>query len=152
MSPVTTRGPGWSAPRLQSNTYARHSDGSLEARTWKLPSGRAVTGWRVYDDADREALGVLWEASDRSCGARRRCRGRSRWPALSAVGGGRAPTRKMLKEGEILCCALDGTGVPALPSETAGRVGKNGGRARTREAKVGALWVVAPDGELVGIR
>ena len=32
------------------------------------------------------------------------------------------------------------------------RVGKNGGRARTREAKVGALWVVAPDGELVGIR
>ena len=40
--------------------------------------------------------------------------------------------RKPLKEGEILCCALDG---------------RNGGRARTCEAKVGALGVAGPDGE-----
>ena len=55
--------------------------------------------------------------------------------------------RKPLKEGQIPCVGLDGTGVPALPSETAGRKGKDGGRATTREAKVGAIWVVEPDGE-----
>ena len=58
-----------------------------------------------------------------------------------------APVRRPLKEGRILCVGLDGTGVPALPSETAGRKGKDGGRATTREAKVGAVWVVEPDGE-----
>ena len=51
-----------------------------------------------------------------------------------------------MKKGEVLCVALDGTGVPARPSETDGRVGKDGGRAGTREAKVGALWVLEPDG------
>ena len=58
-----------------------------------------------------------------------------------------APARKPLKEGEILCVALDGTGVPARPSETAGRAGRDAGGARTREAKVGALWITEPDGE-----
>ena len=58
-----------------------------------------------------------------------------------------APVRKSLKEGENLCVALDGTGVPARPSETAGRAGKDGGRAGTREAKVGALWLTEPDGD-----
>ena len=58
-----------------------------------------------------------------------------------------APVRRPLREGRILCVGLDGTGVPALPSETAGRKGKDGGRATTREAKVGAVWVVEPDGE-----
>ena len=41
---------------------------------------------------------------------------------------------------------IHGTGVPARPSETAGRAGK-AGEARTREAKVGALWVAEPDGK-----
>ena len=58
-----------------------------------------------------------------------------------------APARKSLKEGRVLCVALDGTGVPARPSETAGRRGKGGGRAATREAKVGAVWLIEPDGE-----
>ena len=64
---------------------------------------------------------------------------------LGADGDEAAPERKPLKEEEILCVALDGTGVPARPSETAGRAGK-AGEARTREAKVGALWVAEPDG------
>ena len=55
--------------------------------------------------------------------------------------------RKPLKEGEILCAALDGTGVPSRPSETEGRTGRDGARAGAREAKVGALWVLEPDGE-----
>ena len=55
--------------------------------------------------------------------------------------------RNSLKEGRVLCVALDGAGVPALPSETAGRKGKDGGRATTREAKVGVVWVAEPDGE-----
>ena len=54
--------------------------------------------------------------------------------------------RKSVKKGEGLCVALDGTGVPALPSETTGRTGRDGGRATTREAKVGALWIAEPDG------
>ena len=58
-----------------------------------------------------------------------------------------APVRKSLKEGQVLCVGLDGAGVPALPSETAGRKGKDGGRATTREAKVGAIRVAEPDGE-----
>ena len=65
----------------------------------------------------------------------------------AAPSGGSPPARKPLKEGEILCVALDGTGVPARPSETVGRAGKDGGRAGTREAKVGALWRMEPDGE-----
>ncbi len=56
------------------------------------------------------------------------------------------PERKSLKAGRVLCCALDGTGVPARPSETVGRAGKDGERAATREAKVGALWVSERDG------
>ena len=59
----------------------------------------------------------------------------------------RAPARRPLKEGRVLCVALDGTGVPARPSETAGRRGKDGGRATTREAKVGVVWLIEPDGE-----
>ena len=53
--------------------------------------------------------------------------------ALSVVspgGGGDVPARKPLKKGEILCVALDGTGVPARPSETAGRAGRDGGGGR----------------------
>ena len=56
------------------------------------------------------------------------------------------PERKSLKAGRVLCCALDGTGVPARPSETVGRAGKDGERAATREAKVGALRVSERDG------
>jgi hypothetical protein len=40
-----------------------------------------------------------------------------------------------------LYVALDGTGVPAVPKDTAGRSGKGPeGRARTREAKLGAVF------------
>ena len=56
-----------------------------------------------------------------------------------------APVRRPLREGRILCVGLDGTGVPALPSETAGRKGKDGGRATTREAKVGPVRAAGPD-------
>ena len=40
-----------------------------------------------------------------------------------------------------LYVAIDGTGVPALPKETLGRVGKAGdGKAKTREAKLGCVF------------
>lgn len=35
---------------------------------------------------------------------------------------------------------MDGTGAPMLPRETAGRAGKDGGRAGTREVKIGCLF------------
>ena len=42
---------------------------------------------------------------------------------------------------EKLYVALDGTGVPTIPAETRGRVGKAAdGRARTREVKLGCLF------------
>jgi len=73
-------------------------------------------------------------------------RWRTEWLSGSITVVGGAPVRRPLREGRILCVGLDGTGVPALPSETAGRKGKDG-RATTREAKVGAVWVAEPDGE-----
>ena len=36
--------------------------------------------------------------------------------------------------------AMDGTGVPVLPSEVEGRRGKEGGQAKTREAKLGCVF------------
>ena len=36
--------------------------------------------------------------------------------------------------------AVDATGVPVLPSEVAGRQGQEGGEAKTREAKLGAVF------------
>ena len=70
------------------------------------------------------------------------------WRAeAEAGGGGVSLAREASKPGRKLCRAVDGTGVPALPGETAGRSGKDGGRAGTREAKVGAPWVSEPDPE-----
>lgn len=46
--------------------------------------------------------------------------------------------------GEILCVAADGTGAPMRAREVKGRKGKNGGRARTREVKVGAVFTHRP--------
>lgn len=43
--------------------------------------------------------------------------------------------------GPDLCyLVLDGTGAPMLPSETQGRAGKDGGRAGTREVKIGCFF------------
>jgi hypothetical protein len=42
--------------------------------------------------------------------------------------------------GDIFCIAADGTGTPMRRRDLRGRKGKNGGRARTREVKVGALF------------
>ena len=69
------------------------------------------------------------------------------WRAETEAGGGVSLAREAAKPGRKLCCALDGTGVPALQGETAGRSGKDGGRAGTREAKVGALWMSETDAE-----
>lgn len=38
--------------------------------TWQRPQKSARPGRRIYDDTVREALAVLWEASDRLCGKR----------------------------------------------------------------------------------
>jgi hypothetical protein len=49
---------------------------------------------------------------------------------------------------EILYIAIDGTGVPVVPSETVGRKGKRTEIAKTREAKLGAVFTqTKTDGE-----
>ena len=40
---------------------------------------------------------------------------------------------------ETMCCGIDGTGVPVRPGEASESRGRDGGRARTREAKIVAL-------------
>ena len=50
-----------------------------------------------------------------------------------------------------MCVGVDGTGVPARPSETAGRAGKDG-RATTREAKVAVFGVLGGDGRVAPAR
>jgi len=42
--------------------------------------------------------------------------------------------------GDIMCVGTDGTGAPMRRCEVRGRKGKNGGRARTREVKVGTVF------------
>src|SRR5262249_8648060 len=42
--------------------------------------------------------------------------------------------------GEIFCVGTDGTGTPMRRRHLRGRKGKNGGRARTREVKVGTVF------------
>jgi len=42
--------------------------------------------------------------------------------------------------GDIFCVGTDGTGAPMRRKELRGRKGKNGGRARTREVKVGTVF------------
>lgn len=42
--------------------------------------------------------------------------------------------------GDIMCVGTDGTGAPMRRHELRGRKGKNGGRARTREVKVGTVF------------
>ena len=142
-------------------TTVRPRGRALDIEGSMTPSARrmaSVAGSSCcYAEADRlleELAGVNFgakriERTTRSVGADVESR---RAAALSGAlsvtsGGGEVPARKPLKDGQILCVALDGTGVPARPSETAGRTGKDGGRAGTREAKVGALWVLEPDGE-----
>jgi hypothetical protein len=42
--------------------------------------------------------------------------------------------------GEVFCVSADGTGAPMRRQDLRGRKGRNGGRARTREVKVAALY------------
>ena len=144
-------------------TSARPREGALDIVGSMTPAARrmaSVAGSSCcYAEADRllvELAEVNFgakriERTTRSVGAdveSRREAALSGALSVAAPGaGGDVPARKPLKEGEILCVALDGTGVPARPSETEGRAGRNGGRAGTREAKVGALWLTEPDGE-----
>jgi hypothetical protein len=48
--------------------------------------------------------------------------------------------RSMEPPAPVQYIAVDGTGVPVRPSEAAGRVGKQGGQAKTREAKLGCIF------------
>jgi hypothetical protein len=49
--------------------------------------------------------------------------------------------------GDILCVGTDGTGAPMRRRELRGRKGKNGGRARTREVKVGTVFTHRKPGQ-----
>ena len=127
--------------------------GSMTLATRRLAS---VAGSEAcYERADelvRELAGLNLgakriERTTRAVGADLEARRKAALePAAAGSPAPALPERKSLKEGRTLCCALDGTGVPARPSETVGRAGKNGERAATREAKVGALRVSERDG------
>ena len=124
VSPVTTRGPGWSAPRLQSNTYAWRSDGSLEARTWKLSCSRAGRGTgpgpaRESRCASRRAGMEIPEARP----------DRSSWPgpAVRSPDGASTTTRSARRWG---CFARRRTGAAAR----AGAVGDDLGGQRCRRS------------------
>jgi len=71
-----------------------------------------------------EAIGVQVEGV--ACMERARIMGGQTTPCVPSV--------------PILYIAIDGTGVPVVPSETEGRKGKQTERAKTREAKLGAVF------------
>jgi hypothetical protein len=60
-------------------------------------------------------------------------------PAMNGWRGAQAPVFNPTA-GDILCVGTDGTGAPMRRREVRGRKGKNGGRARTREVKVGTVF------------
>lgn len=60
-------------------------------------------------------------------------------PAMNRWRGAQAPIFSHTA-GEIFCVGTDGTGAPMRRRELRGRKGKNGGRARTREVKVGTVF------------
>ena len=141
-------------------TSVRPRERALDIEGSMTPAARRMASLAGSSCCYAEADGLLAELADVNFGAKRIERttrsvgddAESRRAAAlegsitvaaGAAGGGPA-ARKSLKEGEILCVALDGTGVPARPSETVGRAGRNGGRAGTREAKVGVLWRSSP--------
>ena len=119
------------------------------------PSARRLASLAGSQASYAQADGLLRELSGLNFGAKRierttRAVGGDleAWRAKAGASGeGASLAAEAAKPGRKLCCAVDGTGVPALPSETAGRAGKDGGRAGTREAKVGALWVSETDAE-----
>lgn len=88
-------------------------------------AGLELTAKRVERsaEADGELVGVATEAE------------------ADAVLAGRVVPFPGAEPVEKLYLALDGTGVPMVPKETAGRRGKSpDGRARTREVKLGCLF------------
>ncbi len=60
-------------------------------------------------------------------------------PAMNRWRAAQAPVFNPMA-GDILCVGTDGTGAPMRRREVRGRKGKNGGRARTREVKVGTVF------------
>ena len=132
----------------------------LDVEGSMTPLARRLASLAGSQSSCAQADGLLRELSELNFGAKRieratRAAGDDleAWRADAEArpgaesGGGVSLAREASKPGRKLCCAMDGTGVPALPSETAGRSGKDGGRAGTREAKVGALWVSETDAE-----
>ena len=80
-------------------------------------------------------------ASGRSRG--RRCRRSTVGRSVATV----RRSRKMLKEAQIPAARWTGRGVSALPLETAGRIGKDGGRGRTRGRRRCAARIVRIGGD-----
>ena len=60
-------------------------------------------------------------------------------PAMNRWRAAQAPVCNPVA-GDILCVGTDGTGAPMRRREVRGRKGKQGGRARTREVKVGTVF------------
>ena len=128
----------------------RPREKSLGVEGSMTPSARRLASVAGSETSYAKADELLRELSELNFGAKRierttRAAGAD-FEAWRAASGAEAPPRKRLKPGWTLCCALDGTGVPMSPRETAGRAGKDGDApSRTREAKVGALWVSERD-------
>ena len=124
----------------------------LDIELSMTPTARRLASLAGSQSSYAQADELLRELSGLNFGAKRieratRAAGEDleAWRTETEAGGGVSLAREASKPGRKLCCALDGTGVPALPSETAGRPGKDGGRAGAREAKVGVLWVSETD-------
>ena len=146
---------------------ARPRERRLDIEGSMTPSARRLASLAGSQASYAAADELLRELSGLNFGAKRveratRAVGEDleAWRTETNAGGGASPREgevslreEASKPGRQLCCALDGTGVPARPSETAGRAGKDGAdpsgseRAGTREAKVGALWVSEKDPE-----
>ena len=110
--------------------HRKHAARLLRGGQSGFPSG-SRPGRRIYDDAVREALVVIWEASDRICGKRLRCM----VPAL---------VEAMERHGHLQLAPEVRAGLTAMSAATIDRAlrevrGQAGGRTRKRAAPSAAV-------------
>ena len=100
------------------------------------PALRSALGWAAAGASFRGAAETLRRVAGVSVGAKRVERGaKALGRELSEREAVEGETAETEAPAETAYCCLDGTGVPVLPSERRGS-GREGGPAKTREAKV----------------
>lgn len=104
----------------------------------------ALAGAEMPYDTSRQFIATVTGldlASTSTLARTTRAQGARARDLIAAEHAGPGPVAAASTEGPDLCyIVVDGTGAPMLPRECQGRAGKDGGRAGTREVKIGCFF------------